>query len=324
MTAIIVLNWNGASDTICCLSSLKEAEGDFLIIVADNGSTDNSVEKISLWCENNDIKICVVDENHQVTPDLPDSEVYLLKMKENYGFAKGNNKALSFAKSFDPDTYLLLNNDTEVLPDFLTKLKCFSEKNPKYRVLTPKICYFNDKKRIWNCGGRMFLAGRRYHYAKKLESEIKEKEKIEISFVTGCALFFYPELLDAEKRLFTERFFFGEEDFEFSIRMKRGKIPMACVLSSKIYHKVSATGDKMNGLGRLHVHYLNRTINIRQNYSPSFFVLWKFLNFPIMTRYFYNATKSLSKTIKIIKDIYKEAGSADGVSKERFLELVNS
>lgn len=298
MTAIIVLNWNGAIDTIDCLSSLKKVEGDFVIIVADNGSTDNSVEKISHWCEEN---------------GLTGDRLHIFKMDKNYGFAKGNNKALAFAKSLNPDSYLLLNNDTEVLPDFLTKLRDFSIKNPKYRVLTPKICYFNEKDRIWNCGGKLSKMGRRYYYAKKKESEIKEKHCIDISFVTGCALFFYPELLDEEGCLFTECFFFGEEDFEFSIRMKRKKIPMACVLDSKIYHKVSATGDKMNSKGKLYVHYLNRTIDIKHNYSPLFFAFWKLANIPIMFRFM---------DFKTIKKIYREARHTDGVSKERFFELV--
>ena len=39
MTAIIILNWNGADDTLACLDSLAKAEGDFRIYVVDNGST---------------------------------------------------------------------------------------------------------------------------------------------------------------------------------------------------------------------------------------------------------------------------------------------
>lgn len=299
MTAIIVLNWNGADDTICCLSSLQKAEGDFVIIVADNGSTDGSVEKISKWCEEN---------------GMLGDKLHIFKMDENYGFAKGNNKALAFAKSLNPDSYLLLNNDTEVLPDFLTKLTEFSKNNSRYRVLTPKICYFGDKQRVWNCGGKLMMMGRRYHYAKALESEIKEKEKIDITFVTGCALFFYPELLDEDGRLFTESFFFGEEDYDFCLRMKKRHVPMACVLNSKIYHKVSASSEKMNSEGKLHVHYLNRTIDIKRHFSTAFFVFWKLANIPIMLRFL---------KWKTIKSIYKEARHAEGVSKQRFLELVN-
>ncbi len=307
MTAIIVLNWNGAEDTIRCLESLQKAEGDFVIIVADNGSTDGSVEKISQWCNDN----CLTGD-----------KIHVLKMEENLGFARGNNKALAFAKTLNPDSYLLLNNDTAVLPDFLIKLTDFSKNNPEYRVLTPKICYFDDKNRIWNCGGKMMTMGRRYYYAKALESDIKEKERIDITFVTGCALFFYPELLDNDGRIFTERFFFGEEDFDFSLRMKELKVPMACVLDSKIYHKVSATAHNMSNVGKLHIHYLNRTINIRQHYSKAFFMFWKTVNFPLMLKYFYQSTESVTKSISIIRAIYKEAGLADGVSKERFLELV--
>ena len=47
MTAIIILNWNGADDTIACLRSLEKAQGDFFVTVADNGSTDDSVRRIN-------------------------------------------------------------------------------------------------------------------------------------------------------------------------------------------------------------------------------------------------------------------------------------
>ena len=49
MTAIIVLNWNGADDTLACLQSLVKANGNFSICVVDNGSTDDSVLRIGEW-----------------------------------------------------------------------------------------------------------------------------------------------------------------------------------------------------------------------------------------------------------------------------------
>ena len=51
MTAIIILNWNGADDTIACLQSLADAKGDFRVFVVDNGSADDSLSRISLWVE---------------------------------------------------------------------------------------------------------------------------------------------------------------------------------------------------------------------------------------------------------------------------------
>ena len=50
-------------------------------------------------------------------------------------------------------------------------------------------------------------------------------------------------------------FFFGEEDFEFSIRMKKANVYMACVLDSLIYHKVGATMGKTQGVSKYYMHF---------------------------------------------------------------------
>lgn len=305
MTAIIILNWNGADDTLACLDSLAKAEGDFRIYVVDNGSTDNSLARIQSW----------MDGHVEV-------EVRLVPLDANYGFARGNNKGLEVARLDTPDSYLLLNNDTEVCPDFLVQLDSFSRKHPECRVLTPKINFFYDKQKVWNCGGKLSFGFRKYYYAGQPHSAVRETEYIPISFITGCALFFYPELLDEQGHLLTERFFFGEEDFEFSMRMIERDVHMACVLNSQIYHKVGASGNKMNSVGKLYMHYLNRYIDVRQHMTGCSFALWRLLNFPLVMRYFYRATRSIKTTYKLYRQLRKEAITKDGVSQEDFNRLV--
>ena len=159
MTAIIILNWNNANDTIHCLGSLTKAAGEFCVYVVDNGSTDDSLQRINEWVENNrSIKVLVIP------------------LDKNYGFAIGNNKGIAIASGSNPDSYLLLNNDTEVCPDFLVSLDDFAKKHPQYKVLTPLIHLFNDKEKIWNAGGRIKWGFRKYYYAGQKREDIKEKE----------------------------------------------------------------------------------------------------------------------------------------------------
>lgn len=305
MTAIIILNWNGADDTLACLNSLANADGDFVVFVVDNGSADDSVLRIQSW----------IDEHNEV-------DVRLVPLDRNYGFAKGNNKGLEVASRISPDSYLLLNNDTEVLPDFLVRLQDFSAHHPKYRVLTPKINFYYDKQKIWNCGGKLFFGFRKYFYAGCPDSAVKEKGHIDISFVTGCALFFYPELLDEQGHLLTERFFFGEEDFEFSMRMQKDNVHMACVLDSLIYHKVGASGDKMYRSGKVYLHYLNRFIDIRIQKSSIFYTFWKMLNLPLCLRHFYMVSHSLGFACRMMRRLFVDARDKDGVTREDFESLV--
>lgn len=305
MTAIIILNWNGANDTLACLDSLAKAEGEFIVYVVDNGSTDDSLQRIAEWM--------TVHE---------DRNVRLLPLGENYGFARGNNKGLEVARKDNPDSYLLLNNDTEVRPDFLVRLQTFSEKYPEYRVLAPKINYYYDKQKIWNCGGKLQLGFRQYYYAGKPDSVVRDIEYIPISFVTGCALFCYPELLDEQGHLLTECFFFGEEDFEFSLRMKEEGVPMACVLDSLIYHKVGASGDKMDGAGKVYLHYLNRFVDVHLHKSRTFYYLWALVNIPFCMKHFYKCSHSMVGAVGLMKHLWNDAKKKNGVSKDDFEALV--
>ncbi|MBR5890788.1 MAG: hypothetical protein IKZ18_02020, partial [Bacteroidaceae bacterium] len=198
----------------------------------------------------------------------------------------------------------------------------FSQRHPEYRVLTPKIHYFFDKTKIWNCGGKLSMGFRKYYYAGQTDAAVKEKEYIPIGFVTGCALFFTPELLDGEGRLLTERFFFGEEDFEFSMRMDAQGIKMACLLDSVIYHKVGASSSRMSGLGKIYLHYLNRFIDIRLHKSALFYMLWALVNIPFCFRYFYRASRSVAASLKIVRRLLADAGKKQGVSRADFEALV--
>ena len=242
MTAVIILNWNGYQDTIACLESLMAVDRqDFLWMVVDNGSTDDSIEQIQAFLENRQIPFVFYKEGDDLTSALQARRGVVYALKENYGFAKGNNLGIELVErsvkafgpeSFFPEYYLLLNNDTEVEPDFLSKLEDFARNHPEYVALTPQIRYMEPNNLVWNCGGRLVFGLRIYNYDRKPCATIKEKGYIPISLITGCALFARRELLGnpdeglrgyvcpdpaalQRPRLLTERFFFGEEDFDF-------------------------------------------------------------------------------------------------------------
>ncbi|RZL30275.1 MAG: glycosyltransferase family 2 protein, partial [Pedobacter sp.] len=97
--AIILLNWNTPEHTINCILSVNKfckAE-DFDIIVADNGSTDDSLSILKTKF-----------------PTLT-----ILDNKVNLGFSEGNNKVLEYSLKKGYTYSLVLNNDTEVTPELL-------------------------------------------------------------------------------------------------------------------------------------------------------------------------------------------------------------
>jgi len=98
---IVVLSWNGRECTLKCLESLERAAlGGATVLVVDNGSTDDSVDAI-----------------RRTFPTMP-----LIALPENLGYAAGNNVGIRAALEDGADAVLLLNNDTEVAPDFLETL----------------------------------------------------------------------------------------------------------------------------------------------------------------------------------------------------------
>ena len=307
MTAIILINWNGADDTIECLESLDKALGSFLVVVADNGSTDNSLERIG-----------------RVIPELS-IKVELLPLGRNWGFAAGNNKAIEYAGRFNPDSYMLLNNDTVVEPDFLVRLNEYREQCPDIRILGPMVCYWSDRNRIWSCGAHLSFGTRKALYRNSTTDVLESRKPIEVSFISGCALFADASLVETGSGLLTERFFFGEEDFEFAHRMRRRGEKMAVIPDSVIYHKVGSSAKKMSGrakLGRDYIYYLGRLIVVREYYNPLSTILIRILSRHRCRRYFIQDGLDRSTARRLTGRLMYDAMHKDGISYDDFRSIV--
>ena len=307
MTAVIIINWNGFALTRLCLDSLERAEGDFFVVVVDNGSTDSSVQDLS--------DVCAEYKAHNV---------YLLSLNDNYGFAGGNNRGISYAMQFHPDSYMLLNNDTEVEPDFFIRLTNFSKAHPEYRVLSPRINYWIDKNKIWYAGGRLTFGSRQNIYRDKNENVVKGMQWLRVTFVSGCALFCYKDIVPEDGCLLSERFFFSEEDYEFSLSMRDRHIPMACITDSVIYHKVgmARNGGRLScSLGKDYNYYLGRLICARLHYNKLEFKLILELSMIKALGVINRNTSSLCDTLKVISHLAEDAKRKEGISHQDFLSL---
>ena len=242
-------------------------------------------------------------------------------LNENYGFARGNNLAISMLDYKQEDYILCLNNDTIVDADCLLHLVNYADSHKEVVALTPAIRLFAQPDIMWNAGGRLTFGGRRYYYAYRPVSELRKDEPFDITFVTGCALFVRPSVL-RDGRLFTEQFFFGEEDYNFSMRMLQEKQTMRCVPSATIYHKVSVSTRQATNYGRLFVFTLNRMIDLRQFYGPAKYALWRFL-YMRYTRMRFLRRLSPAEQRHFIRLLEKEVDENTGVSREMFQQYMN-
>ncbi|WP_338564494.1 hypothetical protein [Erwinia sp. E_sp_W01_6] len=165
-----------------------------------------------------------------------------------------------------------LNNDTVVEPDFLELL---IKKLDVATAVIPQIRFYSNKEIIWNCGGDINKYGKRKYFFSNVNGEHVNFSSgtFDITFATSCCLLFKVNSF-IEIGMFTEDFFFGEEDIDLSLRMKERKLKMICEPASIIYHKVGASlaGDQRRLINKSYIHYLNRYINIRKHLGIKWYI----------------------------------------------------
>lgn len=308
--AVIILNYNGWKDTIDCLLSLnKSLYKSFSVILIDNRSQNDSVPNIKDFLSKTSLEYpCRFIEN-----------------SENLGFAAGNNVGIKLADEANAEYVMLLNNDTVVEADALGMLVESMDSHPDIWAITPQIRYYDDKNLIWNCGGKFYRIGlRKYFYCGQKVSEVPVNKMLVLTYITGCALLYRYK----KAGMLTERFFFGEEDVDISLRIRKMKGKIACLTSAVIYHKVGrsfAAGSGKKPLGSVYIYYLNRFIHMRiymKNRLLWFFwasVMLLYMSYLLVVRLGY----STAEVLKMFRQLINDSTHNDGVSKELFLKSLN-
>ena len=319
MLTIVILNYNGWEDTIACLESLKcQNYTDYRVVVADNGSSDGSVSHFIEWATLHQTAHIVLEEGESAERE---EWLTILRLSHNYGFARGNNLAIQAMHSLPTDYWMCLNNDTIVTQECLSRLVEYADNTPDVEALTPAIRLHAQPDIMWNAGGRLVFGGRRYYCCMKPASTLHGKHVLDITFVTGCALMVRPALVESG-RLFTERFFFGEEDYEFSLLMKQQGRRMVCVLDAVIYHKVSASIKQITSYNKLFIHSLNRLINLRQHYSTVKYKILETLFYPYI-RWRFLRKMTYRERQKFLSLLRNESRNNEGVNFELFNHYIN-
>jgi GT2 family glycosyltransferase len=271
--AIIVLNWNGWRDTIECLESLQRLTYlNYQIIVVDNGSTDDSVEKIKAWARG---EISVESKFFEYDPStkpvqwieydrataeaggvseeedklklLPSNRRMMLALAgENLGFSGGYNVGLQYALTKKNIVYILVvNNDVIVSPDSLTRLVKLLESDRTGGMAGGKVFYYHDPRRIWFGGGRISWLRGRGIYLRRDEYEVKDTGSElprRVSFLTGAFWLIKATALTRVGLLPTV-YFMGGEESEYSYRMTRAGFTLWYDPNCVVWHKVGRSHD---------------------------------------------------------------------------------
>ena len=275
--AVIIVNWNGCDDTLACLDSFVAASPNAVPIVIDNGSADDSVARITAALS---ALVLTAAEVAAAPMDWRgDTSAVVIAAGENLGFAAGCNLGLRLANAAGLAVCVFLNNDTVVEAQALDLLVARLAADPGCCVTLPMITV-DGSDRIWNCGGALVAIGlRRYHLAGRPRAEGAARPEIACSFFTGCCFAIRTPMF-SQRQGFSERFFFGEEDFELALWMKDRGLRAVCLTAAVVAHKVSASFSRAAGASthgaraKVFVYYLNRFIHMRLRLGAVAWVLW--------------------------------------------------
>jgi FkbM family methyltransferase len=251
--SFIILNWNGLEDTIECLNSIYQITySNFDVVIVDNGSVDNSVEKIKDWAKNNN-KI----------------SISIIKNDKNYGFAEGNNIGIRYALEFlDPDYVLLLNNDTVVDKEFLTAIVKTAQNDEEIGIIGPMTySYIGNLPFI---EGGIDLFG--YTWIKNYPITKDIKSIIEAPHIWGTCMLVKRCLIRKLDPFFDPLYFLYCEETDACWRARLMGYKIIITTNSFIYHKVGVTSTKHN-IKSYYFIERNRIVTMIHNYETKTIIL---------------------------------------------------
>lgn len=297
--AIIVLNWNGWQDTIECLESLYQITyPNYEVIVVDNGSENESVEKIKEYVDgklpvesrffeyttkNKPLQYfeCSLKEAETVdgrTEETvfclsPKKRLILIKNDKNYGFAEGNNIGIRHAfKTINPGYILLLNNDTVVDRNFLRELINVTESDDMIAFAGPKNYYYDyhGRTNVLNfAGGKIIMWRGKTEQRGRGELDVGQYDTIaNVDFILGACLLARKEIIETIGLLDPVYFLYWEET-DWCTRAKNAGYKLQYIPNAKIWHKIGASSTPQINSKIEYYRTRNRSRFVMKNGSAS-------------------------------------------------------
>lgn len=216
--SVVILNWNGIDHLRRFLGSVvKNTPPGVDIVVADNGSTDGSVE----W----------IERNHP--------GVDILRLDRNYGFAEGYNRAL---RRIDSRYCILLNSDVEVTPGWTEPLVEMLESGDDIAAAAPKILSLRHREEFEYAGaaggfidrlGYPFCRGRIMSHVERDHGQYDTPR--EVFWASGAAMACRTEVFRSLGG-FDADFFAHMEEIDLCWRMQLAGYRIMVEPRSSVYH----------------------------------------------------------------------------------------
>lgn len=225
--SVVILNWNGKNLLKEFLPSVirHTTHPDIEIVVADNGSTDDSLMFLQT--------------------EYP--QIRRIALPKNYGFADGYNKAL---KEVDSEYFILLNSDVEVTGNWLLPIIKYLDYNQQIAAAQPKILAQRNKSFFEYAGasggfidkyGYPFCRGRIFNSVEKDQHQYDTP--IDVLWATGACLIIRSKDF-FETGCFDASFFAHMEEIDLCWRLNCRGRRVVCLPFSTVYHVGAATLKK--------------------------------------------------------------------------------
>lgn len=244
----VVLDWNGAADTVRCVRSLSRLDTPGLeVMVVDNGSRTSP-------------------ESALKTAGLP---VEVVATGCNLGYAGGNNFGIRLALERGADFVWVLNNDAEAQPGALGALLESALRQPKAAVFGSRVLRGDDPSRIWVAWGR--VTWRQSLIALEGEDAVdgpRYAGERDVEWIPGCSLLFRASAL-CEVGGFDEEFFAYHEDVDWAARAHAKGWTCRYVGASRVVHHIhgSSGGASHYGGFRKYLSARNTVLYARRHGS---------------------------------------------------------
>lgn len=249
LTSVILVTWNSKEYLSSCLSALsKQTFRDFDIILMDNGSRDDALDKL-----------------HEKFPLL---NLHVHQLYSNLGFAVANNIGASLARG---QLLVLLNTDAFPEPDWLENLVNTSYQFPN-ACLSSRQIQANSPKYLDGEGDNYFISGfaRRRNY----NVPIYPTDELTEIFSPCAAAALYPRQAFLDAGGFDEEYFAYHEDVDLGFRLRLRGLKCYHVPQAVVHHVGSASQGRHSNF---YIYYGHRNLIWTYVKNMPTFLFWLFL-----------------------------------------------
>jgi GT2 family glycosyltransferase len=250
----IVVNYNGASDTIQCVESLIRSNyAPHRVIVVDNASTDDSLRTLGAWATSRGYP--TLDERAFANRPLQ-AAVTLVASATNLGFAGGCNIGMRVVLRHHPGAWiLLLNNDATIAPDAIQAMIDAASGPGDFGAIGASVLRDDRPEVVELLGGAVVnRLGMVTAIGAGSARSAPRPAGVRLDYVSGCCLLTRADIV-SRVGLMDERYFLYSEDVDWGLRMRDAGLRLAYSPRAEVRHK---GGAAVGHRSPLHDYYMVR------------------------------------------------------------------